>query len=187
MADVVRPDWWTYPAECQHGHPWGPGRVIVSWLPCQCAPARQAQPRGCGHRTIACRAPGCEWVDYEPWHDPASALGMRDRPVPALCRRGRQAPSRPPVHAGHRASASITLAAACGKWVRMLCMLCGDPGSTWVSRLRALPPPCGIEHTMVSSLPWGVVLPGRGPGVRPPGEPGEGRPGRGGFAGGGQL
>jgi hypothetical protein len=26
-----------------------------------------------GHRTIACRAPGCDWTVYEPPHDPATA------------------------------------------------------------------------------------------------------------------
>ena len=68
--DVQLPDWWTYPKYCGRGHSWGPGKVIVSWLPCQCAPARAAQPRGSGRRTIACRAPGCDWTDYEPSHDP---------------------------------------------------------------------------------------------------------------------
>jgi hypothetical protein len=42
----------------------------VSWLPCQCGPARAAQPRGSGHRTIACRTPGCRYVCYEPPHEP---------------------------------------------------------------------------------------------------------------------
>jgi hypothetical protein len=67
------PDWWTYPVRCADGHEWGPGRVIVSWLPCQCDPARQAQAKGSGHRMIACRAPGCVFVVYEPPHDPATA------------------------------------------------------------------------------------------------------------------
>jgi hypothetical protein len=31
-----RPDWWPYPARCGHGHPWSPGHVIVSYLPCPC-------------------------------------------------------------------------------------------------------------------------------------------------------
>jgi hypothetical protein len=46
--DVLRPDWWTYPDECQQGHPRGPGRVIVSWMPCACEPAREAQACGPG-------------------------------------------------------------------------------------------------------------------------------------------
>jgi hypothetical protein len=71
--DVQRPDWWTYPICCGNGHPWGPGRVIVSWQPCLCDPAREAQPRGSGHRLIECRTPGCGWVDYEPLHDPETA------------------------------------------------------------------------------------------------------------------
>jgi hypothetical protein len=74
LMDVRRPDWWTYPDQCQHGHQWGPGRVIVSWMPCQCAPARAARARGSGHRTIACREPGCTSVYYEPRHDRETAI-----------------------------------------------------------------------------------------------------------------
>jgi len=33
-------------------------------------PARKAQPRGSGHRVIACRVPGCGPVFYEPPHKP---------------------------------------------------------------------------------------------------------------------
>ena len=72
--DVQRPRWWTYPIECANGHPWGPGQVRVSWRPCQCAPARAVQPRGSGHRVIACGVPGCRSVFFEPPHDPATAL-----------------------------------------------------------------------------------------------------------------
>ena len=71
--DVKRPWWWSYPVECGNGHIWAPGKVNVSWEPCQCRPAREAQPRGSGHRTIACRTPGCDYVAYEPQHDEAAA------------------------------------------------------------------------------------------------------------------
>jgi hypothetical protein len=67
------PHWWVYPTECGNGHRWGPGRVLVSWQPCECSPARAVQPRGAGHRVIACRAPGREQAAYEPPHDPATA------------------------------------------------------------------------------------------------------------------
>jgi hypothetical protein len=70
--DVRLPWWWDYATECENGHPWGPGRVIVSWMPCHCDPARAAQPRGSGHRVIACRTPGCSSAFYEPRHDPGS-------------------------------------------------------------------------------------------------------------------
>jgi hypothetical protein len=73
MPGMPLPGWWTYPTRCGHGHAWGPGKVLVSWMPCLCLPAREAQPRGSGHRIIACRAPGCEWAAYEPPHDPAAA------------------------------------------------------------------------------------------------------------------
>src|SRR4029077_17781533 len=35
LADDL-PDWWPYPVRCGHGHPWPPGHVIVSCLPCPC-------------------------------------------------------------------------------------------------------------------------------------------------------
>ena len=35
VSDVVLPPWWAYPERCGNGHLWGPGRVIVSWHPCQ--------------------------------------------------------------------------------------------------------------------------------------------------------
>ncbi len=73
MANGGLPDWWTYPTRCGNGHDWGPGRVIVSWMPCLCDPAREAQQKGSGHRVIVCRTPGCGFEVYEPWHDPGSA------------------------------------------------------------------------------------------------------------------
>jgi len=33
---VRRPAWWFYPERCEHGHEWGPGRVIVSFERCDC-------------------------------------------------------------------------------------------------------------------------------------------------------
>jgi hypothetical protein len=85
VGDVWRPDWRTYPTQCERGHPWGPGRVIVSWMPCQCEPARAAQPRGSGHRTITCRT-GCESVVYEPRHDPDRRLRPGSSDEMASCR-----------------------------------------------------------------------------------------------------
>jgi len=70
MTDASLPDWWSYPTHCGNGHAWGPGKVIVAWLPCICGPARAAHARGSGHRTIACRAAGCGYVCFEPPHDP---------------------------------------------------------------------------------------------------------------------
>lgn len=44
--DVRRlPEWWIYPTQCGNGHPWGPGKVIVSWMPCLCTPAKEAQAK----------------------------------------------------------------------------------------------------------------------------------------------
>jgi len=41
---VRRPAWWSYPEQCANGHELGPGRVLVSWERCHCAPARAAYP-----------------------------------------------------------------------------------------------------------------------------------------------
>jgi len=62
------PRWWAYPRACEHGHRWGPGKVIVSWSPCDCDPAL-AEP-GRGHLTVSCRAPGCRSRWHKPPHDP---------------------------------------------------------------------------------------------------------------------
>ena len=66
------PGWWNYPKHCHHGHPSGPGRVIVSYMPCDCAGARQAGKLG--HLlTVNCREPGCTSCWRKPRHDPATA------------------------------------------------------------------------------------------------------------------
>jgi hypothetical protein len=40
------------PTVCPYGHPFGPGRFLVGWLPCRCD---WAQALG-GHRTYFCNA-----------------------------------------------------------------------------------------------------------------------------------
>jgi len=75
MGDVQRPAWWAYPKQRRNGHPWGPGRVLVSWRPCQCDPARKAQPQGSGHRMIRCREAGCGSVYFQPRHEPGGEVG----------------------------------------------------------------------------------------------------------------
>jgi len=69
--DVGLPDWWDYPAQCEHGHPWGPGRVIVSWMHCRCPEAVEAVAgRGpAGHQVVSCRAEGCRSRWYRPRHE----------------------------------------------------------------------------------------------------------------------
>jgi hypothetical protein len=69
---VRRPAWWFYPERCESGHEWGPGRVLVSWMRCHCAPARAAHPQRAawGHLKVACTEPGCTFVWYRPPHDP---------------------------------------------------------------------------------------------------------------------
>ena len=81
---VQRPDWWQYPHHCQHGHEWGPGRVIVGWMPCDC-PGAMTEP-GRGHLWVRCRADGCPAIWYQPAHgfpaDPQPPVGA-DKDLPA--------------------------------------------------------------------------------------------------------
>ena len=95
MTDAVLVDWWAYPEHCANGHPWGPGKVAVSSSPCQCPPARAAQPRGSGHRKIACRTPGCRSVYYQPRHEPGGEVVGYPPPVQGLRCRGRGGRVRP--------------------------------------------------------------------------------------------
>ena len=80
-----RPDWWYYPEQCQNGHEWGPGRVLVSWERCNCAGAQTAHPEdhSWGHTTVECGEPGCRWKcgrrgtsraarDFREWRAPAA-------------------------------------------------------------------------------------------------------------------
>jgi hypothetical protein len=64
------------PEVCPYGHQLGPGRIGVSWTPCICEPAKEADSRGrgMGHIRLDCReceAEGRVTVFYEPPHDPA--------------------------------------------------------------------------------------------------------------------
>ena len=43
MSEQV-PDWWTDAEHCGNGHPWGPGKVLITWQRCQCDSARKARP-----------------------------------------------------------------------------------------------------------------------------------------------
>ena len=47
--DVQRHDWWCYPLQCRNGHPWAPGRVNVSWMPCDCGPAQAVRSSDYDH------------------------------------------------------------------------------------------------------------------------------------------
>lgn len=67
MGDVWRPDWWDYPLGCRNGHPWGPGRVLVSWTPCPCG-------GDLGHSRVHCATLGCQETWYEPPHAPGADL-----------------------------------------------------------------------------------------------------------------
>jgi len=58
--------------QCQNGHEWGPGRVLVSYTRCYCRPVRAAygEPGDMGRLTVACRVPGCTSMWYTPRHEP---------------------------------------------------------------------------------------------------------------------
>jgi hypothetical protein len=51
----------------------GPGRVIVSWMPCECAPAPAAPTRGPGHLVAYCQAHCCLAAWYSPRHEPTDS------------------------------------------------------------------------------------------------------------------
>jgi hypothetical protein len=63
------PDWWPYPVRCGHGHPWSPGHVIVSYLPCAC----RADEGISGHTVVHCTTDGCRSAWYRPRHHPPDA------------------------------------------------------------------------------------------------------------------
>jgi hypothetical protein len=65
--DPVRPEWWCYPTQCSKGHPWAPGLITVSWLPCsECPGGRKNHD---GHLRVSC-GEGCGSVWYRPPHKP---------------------------------------------------------------------------------------------------------------------
>jgi hypothetical protein len=65
MGDRL-PSWWAYPEHCDHGHLWGPGKVMVSWNPYDCpGPANQCT-RG-DFRDHAGESEGCMvYADLDP-------------------------------------------------------------------------------------------------------------------------
>jgi hypothetical protein len=60
------PVWWPYPPSCAQGHPWGPGKIIVTFRPCACV----GEEPGKGHTVVHCRVDGCRYRWYTPAHDP---------------------------------------------------------------------------------------------------------------------
>jgi hypothetical protein len=66
----------------------GPGRVIVSWMPCECAPALAARTRGAGHLVVSRQAQGCLAAWYSPRHEPTDSAQVAGA-----------GPAAPPCHA----------------------------------------------------------------------------------------
>jgi hypothetical protein len=87
LVRVVRPAWWYYPEQCENGHEWRPGRVLVSFTRCNCRPVRAAYGKsgGLGHLTVACREPG---VHVGVAH-PAARAGVTRPPGAPVIPRGR--------------------------------------------------------------------------------------------------
>ena len=69
------PDWWPYPVQCGHGHPWSPGHVLVSYVRCLC----RADEGIFGHTVVHCTTGGCRSAWYRPQHYPSSAAPPRHR------------------------------------------------------------------------------------------------------------
>src|SRR5215472_14059044 len=83
MSEVTRPDWWPFPGQCPAGHQWGPGRVIVSWSPCDC-PGALTNP-GRGHQCVRCGTRGCTATWYTPMHGwPEPESSERNAHLPDL-------------------------------------------------------------------------------------------------------
>lgn len=89
------------PEHCPYGHSLAPGKPQkVSWMPCICAPAREAAEngRGMGHLTLWCEA--CSTKDhrdtvfYEPPHDTGHTSRLSGWVTDALAPRTRR-PGRP--------------------------------------------------------------------------------------------
>jgi hypothetical protein len=66
VAIVPVPSWWDYPRGCPAGHPWGPGRVIVGWMPCDCHGVFRHPGRG--HLWVKCGEQTCTATWYRPRH-----------------------------------------------------------------------------------------------------------------------
>jgi hypothetical protein len=75
VMDMVWPRWWHYPDKCDNGHEWGPCPVSVSRVPCDCGPVLAGSERHLDHQRVACQAPGCRSVWYQPRHEPTGSPG----------------------------------------------------------------------------------------------------------------
>src|SRR5690242_7368333 len=77
---IVRPAWWCYPELCANGHEWGPGRIILSWMPCDCPPAMADREKDPGHMVVHCHtAPGCRSAWCQPRHERGVQLAAGER------------------------------------------------------------------------------------------------------------
>jgi hypothetical protein len=88
------PDWWPYPVQCGHGHPWSPGHVLVSYVRCPC----RAEEGISGHTVVRCTVDGCPSAWYCPQHYPHDVTLSHQAEVPTqdLLREGREASQRGP-------------------------------------------------------------------------------------------
>ena len=86
MDEVRLPDWWCYPRQCERGHPWGPGRVLVRWRRCWCV----GLELGDGHIVVECVVEGCRSAWLSPPHRPESG----EDPQTLFCLSGGYSASR---------------------------------------------------------------------------------------------
>jgi len=72
------PDWWPYPVQCGHGHPWSPGHVLISYMRCPC----RADEGIFGHTVVRCTTDDRRSAWYRPRHYPPGAPPCRGTGVP---------------------------------------------------------------------------------------------------------
>jgi len=117
--DVPVPGWWTYPRQCENGHPWAPGRVIVRWRRCFCV----GEEPGTGHTIVTCGAEGCGWSWYWPSHDACEGkeLSRVSRAARPSARRGSPPGSatKLPCRARTWLRRPVTTVTTCGPWPKL--------------------------------------------------------------------
>lgn len=73
LLSEITTSWRRAQIQCGHGHPWPPGHVIISYVPCQCRAVEGIS----GHTVVRCARDGCRSAWYRPRHYPPDATPSR--------------------------------------------------------------------------------------------------------------